>query len=113
MIRRPPRSTLFPYTTLFRSRGIAGREHATLRVAHHSHTHGNVADTCTKIDERLPFPQGVPAVDVFGAGFEFKLRCNVIERLELVVALLLAMLVEVDETGCDDKTLGVDSGFRA
>src|SRR2546425_2438234 len=25
MIRRPPRSTLFPYTTLFRSRGLAGR----------------------------------------------------------------------------------------
>src|SRR3712207_9574610 len=27
MIRRPPRSTLFPYTTLFRSRWIAYREH--------------------------------------------------------------------------------------
>src|SRR2546429_9074239 len=26
MIRRPPRSTLFPYTTLFRSRAGAGRE---------------------------------------------------------------------------------------
>src|SRR2546428_7847239 len=25
MIRRPPRSTLFPYTTLFRSRGASGR----------------------------------------------------------------------------------------
>ena len=25
MIRRPPRSTLFPYTTLFRSPGEAGR----------------------------------------------------------------------------------------
>src|SRR3712207_6998273 len=25
MIRRPPRSTLFPYTTLFRSRGAAAR----------------------------------------------------------------------------------------
>src|SRR5690348_17881470 len=25
MIRRPPRSTLFPYTTLFRSRGSAAR----------------------------------------------------------------------------------------
>src|SRR2546426_6257149 len=25
MIRRPPRSTLFPYTTLFRSVGIVGR----------------------------------------------------------------------------------------
>src|SRR5256885_2465042 len=26
MIRRPPRSTLFPYTTLFRSRGVLGGE---------------------------------------------------------------------------------------
>src|SRR3712207_9396072 len=32
MIRRPPRSTLFPYTTLFRSRGeLVGRELAQLR----------------------------------------------------------------------------------
>src|SRR3712207_6876573 len=26
MIRRPPRSTLFPYTTLFRSIGVAGAD---------------------------------------------------------------------------------------
>src|SRR3712207_8634488 len=26
MIRRPPRSTLFPYTTLFRSAGVLGHE---------------------------------------------------------------------------------------
>src|SRR5256885_6521762 len=26
MIRRPPRSTLFPYTTLFRSRGLLRRD---------------------------------------------------------------------------------------
>src|SRR3712207_8823733 len=26
MIRRPPRSTLFPYTTLFRSGGLAGHQ---------------------------------------------------------------------------------------
>src|SRR3712207_8302035 len=34
MIRRPPRSTLFPYTTLFRSVGMAGvtREGQTLGV---------------------------------------------------------------------------------
>src|SRR3712207_6942018 len=31
MIRRPPRSTLFPYTTLFRSRGLVGQ--AQLGVA--------------------------------------------------------------------------------
>src|SRR3712207_7251545 len=29
MIRRPPRSTLFPYTTLFRSRARYGRRPAT------------------------------------------------------------------------------------
>src|SRR3712207_6869375 len=28
MIRRPPRSTLFPYTTLFRSLGLPGRGRA-------------------------------------------------------------------------------------
>src|SRR2546430_8719992 len=31
MIRRPPRSTLFPYTTLFRSAGPAVEEHFALR----------------------------------------------------------------------------------
>src|SRR5260221_2304119 len=31
MIRRPPRSTLFPYTTLFRSRGISNALEVTLR----------------------------------------------------------------------------------
>src|SRR5256885_6101669 len=31
MIRRPPRSTLFPYTTLFRSRGNGGgRAHSSI-----------------------------------------------------------------------------------
>src|SRR5256885_7337638 len=36
MIRRPPRSTLFPYTTLFRSglrRRLQGRDKATRRCA--------------------------------------------------------------------------------
>src|SRR2546430_7740466 len=32
MIRRPPRSTLFPYTTLFRSRSGADCSHRTLAV---------------------------------------------------------------------------------
>src|SRR2546426_5470812 len=33
MIRRPPRSTLFPYTTLFRSRGRGGRRGGAARPA--------------------------------------------------------------------------------
>src|SRR6266536_118827 len=31
MIRRPPRSTLFPYTTLFRSFGVGRRGHRGIR----------------------------------------------------------------------------------
>src|SRR2546429_4749005 len=37
MIRRPPRSTLFPYTTLFRSRGeiaVSSGEHKPPKPAH-------------------------------------------------------------------------------
>src|SRR2546426_7347021 len=37
MIRRPPRSTLFPYTTLFRSRALQVRRVAARR----SHRHGS------------------------------------------------------------------------
>src|SRR5256885_3474236 len=33
MIRRPPRSTLFPYTTLFRSRQLGGRICSTAYAA--------------------------------------------------------------------------------
>src|SRR3712207_7559610 len=33
MIRRPPRSTLFPYTTLFRSQGTDSRPEQMRRVA--------------------------------------------------------------------------------
>src|SRR2546422_5375369 len=34
MIRRPPRSTLFPYTTLFRSAALTGQEHGGVRRRH-------------------------------------------------------------------------------
>src|SRR2546425_6232904 len=49
MIRRPPRSTLFPYTTLFRSLaqelfdGAAQRRSAVV-VAHHGQVGGGIAD---------------------------------------------------------------------
>src|SRR5947209_11887139 len=35
MIRRPPRSTLFPYTTLFRSTAIFGERCELMRVLEH------------------------------------------------------------------------------
>src|SRR5256885_9985753 len=53
MIRRPPRSTLFPYTTLFRSNGRVFRVFPGQVVflcadarAHHS-TRGSLARTCS------------------------------------------------------------------
>src|SRR5215217_9307723 len=42
MIRRPPRSTLFPYTTLFRSRRRHGTRRA--RTVHTDRTAGPVRD---------------------------------------------------------------------
>src|SRR5256885_10714002 len=36
MIRRPPRSTLFPYTTLFRSVGVAGSKRLAVRRKCHA-----------------------------------------------------------------------------
>src|SRR5256885_12513249 len=38
MIRRPPRSTLFPYTTLFRSVGLAYGAYWALVLRHHENT---------------------------------------------------------------------------
>src|SRR4051812_49655150 len=37
MIRRPPRSTLFPYTTLFRSRGLPGPDQPEVVVRELEH----------------------------------------------------------------------------
>src|SRR5256885_5173415 len=48
MIRRPPRSTLFPYTTLFRSPARVQRDHGGARPlrlgAGHDHVERSLAD---------------------------------------------------------------------
>src|SRR3712207_8916143 len=43
MIRRPPRSTLFPYTTLFRSHGLAA---SAGRQLHRDAVPGRLGATC-------------------------------------------------------------------
>src|SRR3712207_2305280 len=43
MIRRPPRSTLFPYTTLFRSRGAGGGGAAGAQRRHQRRPGGEAA----------------------------------------------------------------------
>src|SRR5437899_5408826 len=72
MIRRPPRSTLFPYTTLFRS-GLAPR---VVRRESRYHLHGHRAG-CTAACARCPRGRGA-------------LRLDIRERSEPFVAARLA-----------------------
>src|SRR2546426_2997706 len=49
MIRRPPRSTLFPYTTLFRSKSVTNSNRVPFHVNRYGHDEGlrfnSVTDT--------------------------------------------------------------------
>src|SRR3712207_8383661 len=64
MIRRPPRSTLFPYTTLFRSvRTRKQRLRAKRGMRHDGDPGGARADPATRID-----PVAVRLKDGVGAG---------------------------------------------
>src|SRR5687768_18259338 len=58
MIRRPPRSTLFPYTTLFRS------DHALYRLARVRRRCGR--SMCRALGRRDRPAAGIPAVAVLG-----------------------------------------------
>src|SRR5256885_12659380 len=81
MIRRPPRSTLFPYTTLFRSGEgdvavLQGHVHTALGVLPHRgvpavqpgerHAAGGCADTAAAVVRGEPEPFGGQPVDVRG-----------------------------------------------
>src|SRR2546430_10303208 len=58
MIRRPPRSTLFPYTTLFRSGGVVGIDYLdTLRSV--TRRLGETGSTEREVLEREPQRLGV------------------------------------------------------
>src|SRR2546430_5844028 len=69
MIRRPPRSTLFPYTTLFRSHLAAGLTAAN--VALNEFENFVVALICTAIfaryERRRVDSYGLPVARAFGA----------------------------------------------
>src|SRR5256885_9393973 len=56
MIRRPPRSTLFPYTTLFRSAGGAGRGRCPALTAGARRAHAGRAGLQGRGADRLVWP---------------------------------------------------------
>src|SRR3712207_8069447 len=80
MIRRPPRSTLFPYTTLFRSPGRFGSDvshlnlHKTFCIPHGG---GGPGVGPIGVREHLvPFLPGHPLVDTGGEGDRKSTRLN-------------------------------------
>src|SRR3712207_9060460 len=80
MIRRPPRSTLFPYTTLFRSLDAGGR----LRTAAAVGINGDVA---------------VKAKALLGAGVDVLVVDTAHGHQEKMVDALRAVRMAVDESG--------------
>src|SRR5688572_32112813 len=65
MIRRPPRSTLFPYTTLFRS--CAGSNSKKCKVCREFHTNGQIFPTIRlsswmRKDKHDGYVEGLPSV---------------------------------------------------
>src|SRR3989338_6544057 len=63
MIRRPPRSTLFPYTTLFRSRRLGHRDH-------HPWTHLHSRGSSTRAQRVAGRPRGGAEGGVKYAGLD-------------------------------------------
>src|SRR5713101_9796546 len=73
---------------------IAGGKHPAHRVAHYVHADTNMADADAKIDDRLPFPCGVPARHIMGAEFKFEGGGNAVAGLIFIIPRLLAVRSE-------------------
>src|SRR5256885_5258418 len=85
MIRRPPRSTLFPYTTLFRSTGI-------INLARNIGASVGIATVTTMLDRRAQFHQSrlMEGINDYSASYrseehtsELQSPCNLVCRLLL------------------------------
>src|SRR5256885_10682781 len=93
MIRRPPRSTLFPYTTLFRSAPIADTSIAALWDATPLHSDDAGVTVEAPEEHAAPIPVSPVPVPIARAGFitdrseehtsELQSPCNLVCRLLL------------------------------
>src|SRR5256885_3177491 len=85
MIRRPPRSTLFPYTTLFRSLSAAGCLGRDLEPAPHGHPHA--VEPGAQIGRRAGHPHGHARRPIWARSeehtSELQSPCNLVCRLLL------------------------------
>src|SRR2546426_5807755 len=79
MIRRPPRSTLFPYTTLFRS-----RDRETIQSTQRPHLRGFPLESRPRrLRSAKQFPQSFPSKRSEEHTSELQSPCNLVCRLLL------------------------------
>src|SRR5260370_11053811 len=89
MIRRPPRSTLFPYTTLFRSRCLEGRR--TTHPEHGAHAHHRRSEEHTsELQSHL------------------NLVCRLLLEKKKLVICHTILRTEITQPGCPCKTARQD-----
>src|SRR3989441_6630950 len=99
MIRRPPRSTLFPYTTLFRSRGDRAphrAQHAVVAVLH-GHVHVRHDPRARELVEQA-------LVDVRGMQVRSEEHTSELQSLAYLVCRLLLEKKKKEESPCTSLT---------
>src|SRR2546429_4765748 len=89
MIRRPPRSTLFPYTTLFRSSN-ADVLICESTYGDREHQDGNPEELLAQIVNRVVKRGGSIVIPAFAIGRSEEHTSELQSRLHLVCRLLLA-----------------------
>src|SRR2546425_7029093 len=85
MIRRPPRSTLFPYTTLFRSLGPDGEA----RGPGVGTTERDLLAVAERLAVRLVQPRGGALLDRIGQGHRSEEHTSELQSLAYLVCRLL------------------------
>src|SRR5256885_10803046 len=100
MIRRPPRSTLFPYTTLFRSAGCPGtRQHCNSVGGQRPHQSG-FRKTCVLVFLRKTFLQRSEEHTS-----ELQSPCNLVCRLLLEKKKIIIPIVALSCDYCLSQAL--------
>src|SRR5256885_5437642 len=102
MIRRPPRSTLFPYTTLFRSHVGA--------VAHHSGAHEGRRALLRPLVAEVGLEAQIPLPEIadFSVRGREDMACVRQSHCNVVLRLVLRKIVGI---GLDKRTIGSATAF--